>query len=336
MTRDQLEPIAPAEAVELYFSHREPELSEKTLQNQRYRLNAFLDWCEEQEIENLNSLTGRDLTHFRTWRAEDVNRVTLTGQLQTLRVFLEFAASVDGVEEGLRERVHIPKVDPEEEARDTILDTARSEEILDYLEQFHYASRNHVIVAVLWHTGIRLGTLRSFDVGDFDTDDQCLRARHRPETETPLKNGYAAERSIAVGDYYCQMLGDYIEHNRHDVTDDHGRVPLLTSQYGRLSDGAIREAMYQVTRPCEIGECPHDRDPATCEAMNYNEASKCPSSRSPHGVRRGAITQHLRDETPLDVVSERMNVSRGVLEQHYDARTEHEKMELRREFLKNV
>jgi site-specific recombinase XerD len=335
MTRDQLEPIEPAEAVELYFSNREPELSEKTLENQRYRLDAFLEWCEEAEIKDMNALTGRDLHRFRTWRAEDIKPVTLSGHLQTFRKFLEFCAAVDAVPDGMREKVHIPNVEPDEEARDEHLDPERARAILEYLEKFQYASRDHVIFTLLWHTGIRLGTLRTFDVDDFDADAQALLVRHRPESDTPLKNKSAAERSIAVGEYHCEVLTDYIQHHRHTVEDDYGRSPLITSTHGRLSSNAIREIIYQLTRPCMIQECPHDRDEETCEAMNYNEASKCPSSRSPHGIRRGAITEFLREGTPPEVVSERMNVTKDVLDQHYDARTEREKMEYRREYIED-
>lgn len=201
--------------------------------------------------------------------------------------------------------------------------------------QFQYASRDHIVVVLLWQTGIRLGTLRAFDVEDFDAEAQSLCVRHRPESETPLKNGSVAERSIAVGDYYCDVISDYLAHQREDVVDDHGRHPLITTQFGRMSDGAVRETVYQVTRPCVIGECPHDRDPETCEAMESGAASKCPSSRSPHGIRRGAITKFLRDGTPPEVVSDRMDVSKEVLDKHYDARTEHEKMEYRRDFVQN-
>jgi site-specific recombinase XerD len=336
--RPQLEPIAPAEAVELYFSHRRADLSEKTLQNQRYRLNAFIEWCrEEGDLDNLNALTGRDIHRFRSWRLDDgVSKVTLSGVLQTLRVFLEFAADIDAVEPGMRERVKLPDVSRAEEASDTILDVDRAEGILDYLEKFEYASRRHVIVAILWHTGCRMGTLRAIDVDDIDFDARCIDIRHRPESETPLKNGVVAERSVAIGEHYCEVLRDYIDHNRPTSRDDHGRRPLLASEYGRLSGTTIRSDVYEVTRPCVSGECPHDRDPATCEAMESDAASKCPSSRSPHPVRRGSITHHLRNGTPQEIVSERANVSGEILDQHYDERTEREKMELRRDYVEGA
>ena len=236
----------------------------------------------------------------------------------------------------MRERVHLPTVSPGDEARNEHLEPERSKAILEHLERYAYASRDHVILAILWHTEIRLGSLRTLDVGDFDSDTGCLDLRHCPETGTPLKNGAAAERSVAVGPHYCEVIQGYQKHNRDVVTDDHGRQPLLTSTHGRLSEGSIREAVYRVTQPCVIGDCPHDRDPETCEARPHGKRAGCPSSRSPHGIRRGSITEHLRNGTPQEVVSDRSNVSKEVLDHHYDERTEREKMQIRREFIEDA
>jgi hypothetical protein len=44
----------------------------------------------------------------------------------------------------------------------------------------------------------------------------------------------------------------------------------------------------------------------------------------------------LRTATPEEIVSERSNASEDVLDQHYDERSEREKMELRREFVNDA
>jgi len=289
---NELEPISPREAVRLYLADREMELSEKSLENHRYRLDSWLEFCDEQGIDNMNVVTGRTVHQFRVWRQsgdgndyEPVSKATLKGNLATLRVFFEFAASIDAVESGLRERVRVPTLDSEEASRDERLEEANAEEMLEYLEKFRYASREHAVLALLWHTGIRLGTLRSFDVNDFDAKERCLDVRHRPDEGTPLKNGLVAERSIALGEYHVGVLEDYIEHNRPEVTDEYGRQPLFASNQGRLSDSPIRLTVYKWTQPCRWGECPHDEDPKTCEFRKRESLSKCPSSRSPHGVR---------------------------------------------------
>jgi site-specific recombinase XerD len=330
-----LQPIEPRAAVDLYLEQRQDEVSDSTLESHQYRLKLFVEWCEERGIKNMNDLSGRDLHTFRVERREDgdLEAVTLRGQLSTLRVFLEFCASIDAVPEGLREKVLIPSVSVSEQASDSKLDHERAEQILDYLSRYQYASREHVIFTLLWRTGMRLGALRSLDLRDFDREEPALQLRHRPQTGTPLKNGDRGERMVALTDRLAQMLQDYIDGPREDVTDEYGRAPLVASREGRPVRATIRTTMYQLTQPCMIGDCPHDRDPDECEATSYAQASTCPSARPPHDVRRGAITAHLLDDVPVKIVSDRMNVSEEVLDQHYDRRTEREKMRQRREHL---
>lgn len=127
---------------------------------------------------------------------------------------------------------------------------------------------------------------------------------------------------------------DWVESQRPAVTDDYGRNPLLATAYGRVSKSTLRDYVYQQTRPCSYSnECPHDLDPDQCEAAGSKSASGCPSSVSPHAIRRGSITNRLNNDLPDNVVSDRANVSQVVIEQHYDRRTEREKMEQRREYL---
>ena len=331
-----LEPISPRQAVEMYLNHRKHELAEKSIQNHQYRLDTFVEFCEIEDIDNMNALTGRDLHAYRVWRGDDLSVLTLKSNLATLRVFLEFCATIDAVEQGMREKVVLPDVDTEDESRSVQLEEDRAERILEFCEKFRYASRDHVIMAILWHTGIRIGTLRSMDLGDWDSDALLLQVRHDPETDTPLKNGSAAERSIVVGEHYAEVIDDYIDYNRVSITDD-GRSPLITTNYGRISNPTIRETIYQLTRPCIIGrECPHDRDEEDCEALESFMASQCPSSQSPHTIRRGAITRMLREGVPEEVVSDRSNATPDVLEQHYDERSERERAERRRDFLEDA
>lgn len=73
--------------------------------------------------------------------------------------------------------------------------------------------REHVILALLWHTGIRLGALRAIDVADYDADDRVIEIRHRLETGTPLKNKSAGVRDVNVSPNYASMLNAYIKHH---------------------------------------------------------------------------------------------------------------------------
>jgi site-specific recombinase XerD len=335
-----LEPLSPERGVEMYLDRREGDVSDHTLTNHEYRLRPFLDFCQDEGIENLNDLGGRDLFAFYNRRKGTVKDVTLKNHLATLRVALDFWHDVDAVEKGLRESVPMPTVSKSDETSDDVLRQKRAETILDGLDTFRYATRDHIITLLLSRTGMRMGALHSLDVGDFVVleDEGCaLTLRHRPETGTNLKNGEDGERDVSLSPWVGRVVEDYLDRMRTAHVEDSGRRPLVTTREGRASHNTIRATLYDVTRPCLWGECPHDQEPEQCEAAQTREdASKCPSSVSPHPVRRGAITRELNDGVPSELVGGRMDVTTDILEQHYDARTEREKMEVRRRLIREV
>ena len=340
-----LESLQPSEAVDLYLEARD-DASESTLDGHYYRLKAFVAWCDEEGITNLNDVSGRDLYSYRVWRREggysgqELKTVTLRGDLATLRAFLRFCADIEGVPSDLFEQVPLPRVSRSEDVSESTLDPDRAIAIIDYLDRFEYASRRHVIVLMLWHTGCRAGALRGLDVGDLDLDGDRPRGDgpaihfvHRPETDTPLKNKDRGERWNAIGPHVAKVLQDYIDGPRIDNTDDHGRFPLVTTQQGRIAVTTIRDNLYRVTRPCWRGEpCPHDRDPDECEATSYKKMSTCPSARSPHDVRSGRVTAYRMEDVDRMLVSDRLDASGEILDKHYDRRSERHKAAQRRRF----
>ncbi len=327
---DELEPLEPNRAQELYLKQKETEASKKTVQSHRYRLNAFVRWCEENDIENLNELTGRSLQEYRIWRQDDADlkKITLNQQMSTIRVFIKWCGSMEAVPADLHEKVMIPRVSPEEERSDEMLEAETAEAIREHLLRYHYASIEHAVFVLLWETGMRLGGACSLDVDDFDAANERLELVHRPDTGTELKNGGAGERPVAVTEGLAETLQEYIENKRKDVTDEYDREPLFTSTYGRMSRNQIRRVAYKVTSPCFRNEpCPGCKDAP---------GKKCPEAVSPHPIRRGSITHFLTKDIPAEVVGDRMNVSRDVLDKHYDRRSEDVKLEQRRRYLDNI
>ena len=336
-----LTPTTPKEALDLYLRERSTDVTESTLQAHEYRLNHFVRWCDgEGDVENVNNLTGRDLHRYKLWRKEDgdLNKVSLKSQMDTLRVFMRFCETVDAVETDLHSKIISPTLGDGTGQRDVKLDSEEAEVLLDYLERFEYASFSHTVVLLLWRTGMRIGSIRSLDLSDFHPDDEYLSVRHRPDTDTPLKNKGNGERYVALTTAVCTVIEDHIDVHRKDVTDDYGREPLLTTKHGRPTNNTLRQTVYRWTRPCQYqGNCPHGEEKDECEAITERgRASKCPSSVSPHAIRRGSITHHLTEDVPEQVVSDRMNVSQGVLDAHYDRRDEEVKVEQRRGYLEGV
>ncbi|TKX80264.1 site-specific integrase [Halorubrum sp. SD626R] len=348
---DDLEPISPVDAVEMFHSAMEDEHSESTRRSEYHRLRAFIQFCDEDGIEDLNELSGRDLYRYRTWRREGkgdgrepIKLVTLKSQLATLRRFLRFAGDIDAVDPELYEQLTLPTMKNGEDVSETTLKPERAIEILDYLESAQPASRDHIVLLLLWETGARSGAIRGLDLGDCDLDGTHPRFTgpavhfvHRPETGTPLKNHESGTRWNRISQKTARYIEDYIEYHRDEVTDEYDREPLITTRYGRPAGNTFRKVLYRVTRPCWRGEgCPHDRDIDSCEATDIDQASKCPSSKSPHDVRSGRVTFYRREDVPRRIVEDRLNASEDILSRHYDRRSDREQAEQRSDFLPDL
>lgn len=288
--------IEPEQAVEDFLAEKKDEVAFSSWRNYKYPLKQFIEFCDGRDLEYMNEVNGYDLKKFKLQRrATDIKEVTLKNNLSTLRTFIGWCEEAQAVEQGLNELIQLPDLDSEQASNDEFLKLEHIEGLLDHLYKFEYVSMKHVTFQLIWHTCVRMGTLRGFDKDDWIPQSNQLRVRHRPDTESPLKNGEAAERLINVSPETAEIVTDYIGGKRSPGTDNHGRKPLITSNSGsRLSDTTLRKTMYGLTRPCWAGmPCPHDKDPEDCRAANYKKASsQCPSTKSAHPLRRSAITYH--------------------------------------------
>lgn len=330
--------ITPRQAVQDFNDERKGEVAHSTWRNYQYPLKQFIQFCDDEGIEYVNDLNGYVLKQFKLRRKNSgIKTVTLKNNLSSLRVFLNWCVQAGLVHPDLPDMVQLPTLTSDDIVSDDTISLDRIENILDYFYKFEYATRPHAIFQLMWHTCMRMGTIMSIDIDDYHSGKQFIHLNHRPETGTPLKNGHAAEREVQLNDEMVEVLDDYIHVHWEPTTDEHDREPLFTTRYGRVSHNRIRKNVYAVTRPCHISNhCPHDRDRSSCEATMKKQASLCPSSISPHPLRRAAITYHLNREWPKEKLSERANVSVEVLDKHYDARSEREKRNTRKQYLSNL
>jgi len=335
MTR--LDSIRPEKAAEMYLTSREDEMTKKSLRNAASDLKRFQEWCDERSITDMNEIDGRMLAEFRTWRAEQVTLITLKRNLWSIKTFVRFCEQINAVPEGTSEKVVIPDTTDNDEVNDTFIEASDAEAILDYLERFEYASLRHAVFYTLWHTGMRSSSLLALDLEDFHPEENKLCVRHRPTKGTGLKNKERGERDGFLKDEVVTVLEDFVTETRADVLDENGRRPLFATTDTRVARTTVQRMVYTATRPCHIGnECPHDRDVDTCEANSYNLACKCPSSLSPHPLRKRAITHSLNEQLPKDILTDRMDVSREILDKHYNKQSLEEQMEAPREHLKDI
>lgn len=331
--------IAPQEAVEQFQKERKPEVRPQTHLNQKYHLRRFIEWCDETGIESMSDINGFVINQFKTWRRDNAElaEVTLYNELCSIRTFVRWCQKREIVVDGLADKIDVPT--PGDGTRDETIAVDRVREILQHNKRVNGADSDTVLFYLLWHTGIRIGTASALDVGDWHRDTERLELCHRPDTGTPLKNGNEAERFVSIqSGELAAMISDYIDYTRSAKQDKHGREPLFPSRQGRPTPKTLRVRIQSITQPCRYtGTCPHSEVQEECKArQNIAHAYECPSAVSPHPIRRTAITEHLNASVPKDVVSERANVSRKVLDKHYNAQTEEEKVRIREQYLEDI
>ncbi|RDZ53183.1 integrase [Haloferax sp. Atlit-4N] len=324
--------LKPREAVSRYLRRRRADSTDASVKGWKYRLKQFVQWAESVSIGTVSEFRGYDLDEYFEVRSGTVAPATLEGEMWTLQKFFEYLEQIEAVDDGLADSVRIPDIDEEERSNSVSLEAQDAVSILRFYRQsdVHRATRNHVFLELAWYTGARQGGIRALDLRDLQLDENYIEFRHRPETDTPLKNKSNGERPVAIPPEVSEILREYIDENRYAVHDDHQRQPLLASMNGRPATGTIRMWSYLATLPCLHSLCPHGRESDTCEMTEFAHASKCPSSRSPHKIRTGSITWQLDSGLPPEIVAERVNAGIDVIKKHYDATTELERMERRR------
>jgi site-specific recombinase XerD len=335
--RPDPEDLTVREAVQRYLRRSRRDKAESTVRTYRLDLRQFVQWCETEDIEYVRELQPLDLELYQDDRAADLEPTSLENQIGLVKRFLKFCEDIGAAADGLSETVYVPRASKTEQSRDDRLETEAATALLSHFRDRSndlFGRKWHAILEVIWHTGARLGGVRALDLDDYDRDFRVLEFRHRPDQDTPLKNKLDGERDVAILPAVTDALDAYIEEHRFDRHDEHGRAPLFTtrSKQGRLSLTAVRSWVYQATQPCWHTDdpCPHDRERRRCEWTRSTKASQCPSSKSPHAVRTGAITFHRDRGFDPKNTAERVNASLRTIEKHYDKAGRRERMENRR------
>lgn len=318
--RNDLRSVLPRDAMEEWLELQEDQRAGETAHSYRRRVRQFVQFLEAEGVMDLSKVTGRTVKDYRDHRRPRLNDQSMRNELGTVRKFLEFGAAMEAVEPALVEVFGhlIPTLSKGEDASEVLLGADRVHAILDYCDRFEYATRDHLIMQLLWDTGCRLSGLLALDVDDVDPEDRTVTFRNRPDSGTRLKNGNKSERMNVIAEETAQVVADYIYHQRVQQTDEYGRDPLLSTAHGRAADTTVRRVTYRLTQPCYYDACPHDRDPATCDWREHGHESKCPSSLSPHPIRTGRITDLRNRGIRIQEVGGRVDAIPETIRRYYD------------------
>lgn len=314
---------------EVLTEFRENKLEEVDSTSQYNRKLNYLQLYLEEEacVEMTDDLTSEDVERYDTWRKyESLSRdkplsdITLQDDMYLFREFIRHLIEHKMAPVRFEKSVVIPDVDPEsgEGVDEKKLDPEIAQAALEHLRKYEYADVEHVSMELMCQSGPRKCGLHGRDVENFDYDERILQYEH--EEATSLKKDENSEREITLYGKVPEIIRDYLKDIRPSETDENGRRPLLTKGDGRIHPSTLQKIAYKWTRPCKVGlGCPHDRNPEDCEAaQKNNSAFKCPSSRAPHHIRTGYITDQKNRGVSSSAIDQRCDVSPRVQDIHYD------------------
>jgi site-specific recombinase XerC len=292
-----------------------------------YVLEYFVN---EVGVETTDDLTSEDIGRFDTWRKyESLTREnplsdkTLSDDMYLFDEFVAFMIEHKLVPARFAEQVEQPDTDPEkgDGVSEKKLDPELAQASLEYLRKYEYADVEHVVMELFCGIAARRSDLVGRDTSDFkkgEDGEHVLAVEH--DEVYQLKNDEGGSRDVTLYGDLPEIIQDYLDGPRPDVTDDEGNKPLLSKGNGRIASSTLKKIAYKWTRPCEVGlGCPHDRDPKQCEAaQKANSAYKCPSSRAPHHIRKGYITDNRNAGVSPRAIEQRCDANPRTQKIHYD------------------
>lgn len=333
MSQRDVPDLSVSEAVETYIKRKRPDWKGGTERTYRRNLELFVEYAGEREIERVDALTRWEAGGFTDWLLEqDYAPASVASRQKAVKTWIRWLESQGLVEHGLHTAIETLRLTEDEQTSNQQLEPADAKALLTfYRDSAEWrGTRRHVVLELLWHIGCRASGLLALDLGDYDRDAGDLRFRNRPEKGTRLKEGLTHERDVTISATPQDVLDLYLTRERFSVRDEYGREPLITSQAGRPTEDTLRYWTYEATQPCMCQECPHGKRRPNCEWVPRKQASKCPSTRSPHPIRRGSITWQRNLGFSSETVAERVAATPNVIRRYYDQPDHAAELERRR------
>lgn len=310
------------EAIEKFITRNRTGWKGETERTYRKGLATFENYAVEAEIETLSDMERWNIGAYSDYLLGlNYAKITVQDKEKNARLWIKWLGSQGFVDKGLYTAIKPLELDDKEQ---TSSDMLKPEEIREFIVYYRQApkwrgSRRHALLEVIGHVAPRRGGIRALDVRDWDSESRTLTFRNRPETDTRLKKGDQHERKVVLAPEPSQILDEYVKQDRIQKHDKHGRSPLFTSRQGRPTKSTITNWIYQATLPCIKERCPHSKERHKCEFVTKQTiSSKCPSSSSPHPIRRGSITWQLNLGRDPPDVAERAGTTPRVLKRYYD------------------
>ena len=207
----------------------------------RYDLNTFAEFLHKKTVKDLNRIDGYTIRDYISWcRKRSLSSRSISRRLSALKGFFRFLLAEKLIESDPTSMIEHPK---QGRILPKVLSTGEVDTLLNYSEKLDHgnplAARNHVMLHLLYATGLRVSELVKLPLVSFNRHSGILRV---------LGKG-RKERLVPIGEQARVLLEEYLDHIRPGLL--HGKTsPSLFIT--RQAKAMTRNRYWQIVK--EIGQ----------------------------------------------------------------------------------
>jgi len=206
----------------------------------RYDLNTFAEFLRKHDVKDLKRIDRSTIRDYISWcRKQRLSSRSVSRRLSALKGFFRFLLAEKLVDSDPTSMVEHPK---QGRVLPKVLTTVEVNTLLDYSEKLDHGNplgaRNHVMLHLLYATGLRVSELVKLPLVSFNRHSGNLRV---------LGKG-RKERLVPIGEQARVLLEEYLDHIRPRLL--HGKTsPSLFIT--RRAKAMTRNRYWQIIK--EIG-----------------------------------------------------------------------------------
>jgi len=247
-------------------------LSDRTVQETRWRLSQFVKYLESNDILHIDGLTKETVWLYQVHLYETINDKGMQNSighqnnlLGAVKQFTKFLKERDYIVSDPSRDIQYAKV-PKSLPRG-ILSPTEARKIMhapDTSSVIGY--RDRTILEVLYSSGIRKAELNNLKLNDVDYQDGFLRV---------IEGKGKKDRIVPIGRIACRYLENYIKSARPElIKDPYNNYLFLSLKGNRLSKNVIWELIKKYAKKAKIRKNvhPHTFRHTCATAMLKNKA----------------------------------------------------------------
>lgn len=210
-------------AVQEFLDDREfKNVSRTTLEDYKLQLGKFLEFCNENEIVNVEDITQNTIKKYLIYyQKKGNNATTINSKLQRVNALLNYLVEIEVIDKNPAKKIQRLK----EDIRIDVFTDYHINQMLNYYrrlknrEKSFYSYRDYMIIVFLLGTGFRLSEMCNTKWSDIDFQNQTISVfgKNRRKDTIPITEKLTKELSaykVFCEQYFKKELSENVFTNQ--------------------------------------------------------------------------------------------------------------------------